>query len=484
MALLVVLGVTAAVLTTHVPFGTASPTADGQGYRLVGSDGGVFSFGNAVFHGSAGAYPLNKPIVGMAPTPGGQGYWLVASDGGVFAFGDARFHGALGPHDPHQPVVGMAATPGGQGYWLVASDGGVYAFGDARFHGALGPNNPHHPIVGVSSSPSGQGYWLVSSDGGVYTFGDAHFHGSTGTLDLRRPVVGVATTETAASSTLSGGNAYCGTRGGTPTTTKLLVVWEENTNASSVYGSAQAPNMNTYAKDCGHATDYVSLGHPSLPNYLEATSGTPYNSSPWTSDCQASSASCRTASDNIFNQVGPTGWKGYAQSMPTACAQGSSGTYLPRHNPAVYYTDLGASCAANDLNIGTPTGGALHSDIVNGTLPVFGSVTPDVNNDQHNGSEAQADAYLASWIPQIVAGPDYQSGRLAIVVVYDEGAGSGTNTQSTVAAIVMSPFISPGTTSATPFTHYSLLAAAEGIAGVPRLGNAASANDLRTAFGF
>ena len=30
----------------------------------------------------------------MAPTPTGKGYWLVASDGGVFAFGDAGFHGA------------------------------------------------------------------------------------------------------------------------------------------------------------------------------------------------------------------------------------------------------------------------------------------------------------------------------------------------------------------------------------------------------
>lgn len=42
---------------------------------------------------------LNKPIVGMAPTITGLGYWLVASDGGVFAFGDAKFHGSLGDFD-------------------------------------------------------------------------------------------------------------------------------------------------------------------------------------------------------------------------------------------------------------------------------------------------------------------------------------------------------------------------------------------------
>jgi hypothetical protein len=30
----------------------------------------------------------------MAATPTGNGYWLVASDGGIFSFGDAHFHGS------------------------------------------------------------------------------------------------------------------------------------------------------------------------------------------------------------------------------------------------------------------------------------------------------------------------------------------------------------------------------------------------------
>ena len=39
----------------------------------------------------------------MAATPDGGGYWLVASDGGIFAFGDAGFHGSAGAH-PAQPA--------------------------------------------------------------------------------------------------------------------------------------------------------------------------------------------------------------------------------------------------------------------------------------------------------------------------------------------------------------------------------------------
>jgi hypothetical protein len=41
-------------------------TADGQGYWLVGRDGGMFSFGDAAFLGSAGGLHLNQPVVGMA----------------------------------------------------------------------------------------------------------------------------------------------------------------------------------------------------------------------------------------------------------------------------------------------------------------------------------------------------------------------------------------------------------------------------------
>ena len=36
---------------------------------------------------------LNAPIVGMAGDPATGGYWLVGSDGGIFSFG-APFEGA------------------------------------------------------------------------------------------------------------------------------------------------------------------------------------------------------------------------------------------------------------------------------------------------------------------------------------------------------------------------------------------------------
>ena len=95
--------------STPASAGVAS-NASVSGYWLVASDGGIFSFGDAGFHGSAGNVRLNQPIVGMAPTPDGGGYWLVASDGGIFSFGDAGFHGSAGNERLNQPIVGIAAT--------------------------------------------------------------------------------------------------------------------------------------------------------------------------------------------------------------------------------------------------------------------------------------------------------------------------------------------------------------------------------------
>jgi hypothetical protein len=207
------------------------------GYRLVATDGGIFAFGDAPFHGSTGSVKLNSPINGMAATPSGAGYWMVASDGGIFAFGDAGFFGSAGglqlPHPvvgmattasgggyrlvtsagevfsygdaprlateslagrPAQPIVGIASTPSGAGYWLAGRDGQVTAFGDAPPLGSTGPLN--QPVVAIAATLTGAGYWLVASDGGVFGFGDAGFFGSTGGIRLNKPVVGIAPTAT------------------------------------------------------------------------------------------------------------------------------------------------------------------------------------------------------------------------------------------------------------------------------------------------
>jgi hypothetical protein len=178
----------------NAPVVGMSTTPSGAGYWLAAADGGIFAYGDAGFHGSAGDLQLQQPIVGMASTLDGGGYWMVASDGGVFAYGDAPYEGSTGNIVLNQPIVGMARTADNKGYWLVASDGGVFAFGDAGYLGSMGGHPLNKPIVGMSSTPDGKGYWLVASDGGVFSFGDAPFYGSTGNIVLNQPIVGMTPT--------------------------------------------------------------------------------------------------------------------------------------------------------------------------------------------------------------------------------------------------------------------------------------------------
>ena len=207
-----------------------SITPGGGGYWLVARDGGIFNYGSASFLGSTGSIQLNQPIVGMAASHTGNGYWLGATDGGIFNYGDAAFDGSTGSIHLNSPMVGMAAapsstaTPGGNGYWMVARDGGVFNFGVAGFHGSTGSMHLNQPIVGMAATPSGGGYWLVASDGGIFNFGDAGFFGSTGSLHLNSPIVGMAPTGSghgywlvaADGGIFSFGDApFCGSVGGT-----------------------------------------------------------------------------------------------------------------------------------------------------------------------------------------------------------------------------------------------------------------------------
>ena len=165
-----------------------TPTGDRGGYWLVGSDGGIFAFGDAGFHGSipgiglgpAGSglpQSLNAPIVGMVPSSDGGGYFMVASDGGVFAFGDARFEGSCpGIGGCRGAAVAVAPDATGSGYWVVTNTGAVYPFGDAASYGQPGPQSS--AVTSAVATPDGGGYWVLDAAGQVFGYGDAPAMGS------------------------------------------------------------------------------------------------------------------------------------------------------------------------------------------------------------------------------------------------------------------------------------------------------------------
>ena len=170
-----------------------SPTTSNHGYWLVGSDGGIFTFGNAQFYGSTGNLSLQRPVVGITPTGSQRGYWLVASDGGIFSFGNAGFYGSIPgldlapagsglPHSLNAPIVGMVPSADGNGYFMVGADGGVFTFGDAKFEGSCPSIGgcAGGAAVAVMPDSTGNGYWVVTAGGDVTAFGDAPSPGEPG----------------------------------------------------------------------------------------------------------------------------------------------------------------------------------------------------------------------------------------------------------------------------------------------------------------
>ena len=263
----------------------------------------------------------------------------------------------------------------------------------------------------------------------------------------------------------------------------VIWIWMENRSYNSIIGSSKAPYINSLATKCGLATNYHNVSHPSLPNYISATSGLGYRGiARFDGDCNPVPG-CVTSAASIFGQ-GET-WKAYEESMPANCHKANSGKYAVRHNPPPYFTGL-RGCTTSDVRYPR-----LASDLSAGKLPAFSFVTPNLIDDMHNSSVAEGDRWLAANLPTILTSPEYVSGSTAVFITWDEGEGGtatkcATNTTDVgchVATIVISPSTKPGTRSAKLLNHYSLLRTAEQLLGLPLLGHAVSSPSMARAFG-
>jgi hypothetical protein len=243
----------------------------------------------------------------------------------------------------------------------------------------------------------------------------------------------------------------------------VVWIWMENKDFGQVMGANGSTYLNFLAGHCGLATNYHAVAHPSLPNYIAATSG---GTQGVTDDGPPSAHPLAAAS--IFQQLGSS-WRALNESMPTSCGLTDTGRYAVRHNPATYYRAVRPACAQQDVALGGPRLDAA-----------FTFVTPNLCSDMHDCPVTTGDAWLQSFVPQLIATPQYQAGDTAIVVTFDENDGSATNHVST---IVLAPSVVPGTQDATPYSHYSLLRTTEEMLGVPPLGAAASAPSMRAGFG-
>jgi hypothetical protein len=293
---------------------------------------------------------------------------------------------------------------------------------------------------------------------------------------------------------------------------------ESNDNYISLV-SGQPPNADTQA-DCQIFSDFAGT---MLPNGVEAGEGCVYPSEVPTIGTQLSAAGKR--------------WKGYEQDMgndpnreAAACGHpalnGVDGTqkaeagdgYATRHNPFVYFhsvIDQASYCDAHVVALGSPSGAmppaalkgetGLATDLQRpARTPALSLITPNLCEDGHDfpctnqpsgeSSLADIDSFLETWIPKIEASKAYRKGLIEII--FDESDGPESDSSACcgeepgpgsplpgitgpgggrVGAVLISPFIAPGTVVSTDYNHYSSLASWEQLFGLPMLADAAGA---------
>ena len=259
--------------------------------------------------------------------------------------------------------------------------------------------------------------------------------------------------------------APCGTRSTSAATyTHVVVILMENKTYSEVIGSSAAPYENSLARQCGLATGYYAVAHPSLPNYIALTAGTIAGIAD-----DKGPTSHQLTNTSIFEQVGATHWRSYEESMPSRCDLYSSGAYAVKHNPAAYFTNIRTACAQNDVALpSSPSFSAKYT-----------FVTPNLCHDTHDCSVTTGDYWLKWFVPKVLASPEYQNGNLILFLTWDESDSSGSNH---IPTIVVAPTVPAGVRVSTTFNHYSLLKTTESILGVPCLVNACNDHSMRSAF--
>lgn len=213
----------------------------------------------------------------------------------------------------------------------------------------------------------------------------------------------------------------------------VVVVMEEN---RSVQQALQyMPYLKSLAVRYGQGMQVYSESHGSWLAYGELTSGmAPFNGSGDDGICNGDGCTQLITIDNLVRHFAAQGitWRGYFQSMPYIGYMGYQyGNYLRRHNPFAFYSDV-AYFIPEQQNM-YPADPYMLNDIVNNRLANLTWISPDVNHDAHNGSNDQqalaaADAYLQTFVPQLLESPPFQAGGDGVLLVtFDEGELSGDN---------------------------------------------------------
>ena len=270
--------------------------------------------------------------------------------------------------------------------------------------------------------------------------------------------------------------------------------------------SGQAPNLATQL-DCSNYVDFRASApaldeHGQLPGqgcvYPRSVGSLP-------DQLEAAGLSWRAYMEdmgkNPAREPATCGHVPLGAAETTNLASGGD-QYAAKHNPFVYFhsvIDDQARCDSHVVNLER-----LPQDLASAsTTANYIFITPNLCSDGHDvhcidgrtGGLTAIDLFLRRWVPLIEAAPAFLADGM-LVITFDESDGAGAEGSRAccgekalpgarfqpgfsgpgggrVGAVVLSKFVQPGTVSAVPYNHYSLLRTVEALFGLPYRGYAA-----------
>jgi acid phosphatase len=248
----------------------------------------------------------------------------------------------------------------------------------------------------------------------------------------------------------SGGGGGGGNSGvSQPSFGHVFLLVEENHGFSDVIGNSSMPYLNSLAAQNGLAMQYFANTHPSIGDYFMLTTGK--------IESNDDSFSGTVPDDNLVRELKSVGksWKSYAEDLPSAGYTGGDVyPYTRRHNPFAYFSDVlnDSTQAANLVPFSQ-----FASDLANNTLPDFSFILPDLLDDAHDGSLAQADLWLNQNVAPLLASVAFQKDGL-LIITFDEAEDSDTaHGGGHIATVIVSPKAKSGFQSQTLYQHESVL---------------------------
>ena len=244
-----------------------------------------------------------------------------------------------------------------------------------------------------------------------------------------------------------------------PAMDHVFLVVLENHGFGEVIGNPAMPYLNSLASSNALATAYFANAHPSIPNYFVLTTGNPE-----TFDDSFAGA---VSDDNLVRALTGAGksWKAYIESLPSTGYTGPRvGTYLRRHNPFSFLSDVGQSSAqmANMMQFSQ-----FPADLAAGNVANFVYLLPNSQDDAHdcpggapscddNAKLASADNWLRANIDPLIKSPNF--GNSVLIITFDEAQATDfTDGGGQVATVLVGPHVRPGFRSNVTFQHQSTL---------------------------